>query len=553
MGDGAMLPLAHVFRAGRVSGYALALVIPLAGYATRHAFDPGLTSLPFVTLFPAVLLVALVAGRGPLVVAVLWSAVLGGPFADDPQHAPLGALLPQNRAALAGLVLFALAALLTGGLVQRLRAMKDALARAQTALADANRSLDARVTARTAELATANRRLQREIAARAESAENIRQAGKIEAIGQLSGGIAHDFNSLLGIVTGNLNTARRMLAQGQGQADARPHIESALDGAQRAAALARRLLDFARPRPLVPVVADVNAVLGGLANMLRPTLGEKIRLRLSQDPDLWLTRIDLAQLESALVNLAVNARDAMPDGGSLTIETANAFLDDAYAEAHTGVTAGQYVRVTVSDTGCGIRPEVMERVFEPFFTTKSAGSGTGLGLAQVQGFIRQSNGHIKLFSDPGQGTVVTLYLARHYGQAPALSHPSPPLPAGHPSVAVLLVETDDTLREKTGGMVQVLGYSVIATPSPEAALAILRQRDDIALLLTDLALPGMSGPELAARALEFRPALRVIHATGDAGAIPATAALPGGAGAVLAKPFGLDQLATTIATVLATV
>ena len=278
----------------------------------------------------------------------------------------------------------------------------------------------------------------------------LRQAQKMESLGHLTGGLAHDFNNMLAIIIGNLNLMRRRPA-----ADIGRFIDNAMEGAERATALIQRLLAFSRHQPLSPEVLQLNRLVPGVSEMLRRTLGESIQLEVILGGGLWLTQVDANQLESAVVNLAVNARDAMPDGGRLTIETANAHLDEAYAAENHGVAAGQYVLVAISDSGTGMAPDIVTKAFDPFFTTKGVGKGTGLGLSQVYGFIKQSAGHIKIYSEPGSGTTVKIYVPRSFaapGEArlrtPGASEAEVPL--GTPRELILVVEDEDRGASRDG-------------------------------------------------------------------------------------------------------
>ena len=303
---------------------------------------------------------------------------------------------------------------------------------------------------------------------------------------------------------------------------------------------------------LNPEVTDVNALVRGIEDMLRRSLGETVRLELVLGGGLWRSRVDAGQLESALVNLAINARDAMPDGGSLTIETMNAYLDDAYEAAHAEVTAGQYVMVAVSDTGCGMSPEVVQHAFDPFFTTKEAGQGTGLGLSQVYGFVKQSGGHINIYSEAGQGTTVKIYLSRHYGagEAPRAALADPDLPQGNPAIVVMVVEDDDEVRDITVRSLRELGYTVVEAASGYAALRLLEGEDRVTLLFTDVVMPGMSGRMLAEAALRVQPRLKVVYTTGyTANAIVHNGMIDPGV-ELLSKPYSLEQLARKLHRVL---
>ena len=365
-------------------------------------------------------------------------------------------------------------------------------------------------------------RVAAEIAQRMSTEEALRQAQKMEAVGQLTGGIAHDFNNILHVVLGNLDALRRAAAAGLDRlspADFERLVANAVRGAERAAMLTERLLAFGRRQPLNPRPIDVNRLVAGMSDLLRRTLGEKIGVETVLGGSLWRTMADANQLENALLNLAVNARDAMPEGGKLTMETANADLDRAYAAAHREVQPGHYVMLAVSDTGTGMDPEVRERAFEPFFTTKGVGQGTGLGLSQVFGFVKQSGGHVKLYSEPGEGTTVKLYLPRLLGDAPAAEEPATEraVATGAARQTILLVEDDEGVRINTAEMLGGLGYVVIAAPDGPTALQLLEDNPDTRLLLTDVGLPGgMNGRQLAEAARQRRPELRVLFATGYA-------------------------------------
>ncbi len=275
--------------------------------------------------------------------------------------------------------------------------------------------------------------------------------------------------------------------------------------AQRGAELTGRLLAFARKQPLAPEAVDINRLLAGMDNLLRRTLGGNIELETTRGAGLWPALVDPAQLESAVLNLCLNARDAMPDGGKLTVESANVFVNHDYAESHPGVTPGQYVMVAVSDTGTGIPREQLERVFEPFFSTKEKGKGTGLGLSMVYGFAKQSNGHVKIYSEPGEGSTVRLYLPRFSGEVGQESRTGTPAEVVGGVETVLLVEDDDMVKEYGESQLKSLGYQVLTAGNGAEALAIIRQREDIDLLFTDVVMPGgMSGRELADAAREIR-------------------------------------------------
>jgi PAS domain S-box-containing protein len=371
--------------------------------------------------------------------------------------------------------------------------------RSATALKDLNASLEQRV-------ATA---VKEKLAA--ESA--LHQAQKIEALGHLTGGVAHDFNNMLAVVIGGLNMAQRRIERGVHD-DVPKLLAAALDGANRAATLTQRLLAFSRQQPLSPEAVDANKLVANMAEILASTLGEIIQKETVLAAGLWRTKADANQLENAVLNLAVNARDAMPEGGTLTIETANAHIDEAYAAEHD-VAPGQYVMIAVTDTGCGMPPNIVKKAIDPFFTTKPVGKGTGLGLSQVFGFAKQSGGHMKIYSEVGVGTTIKIYLPREYGtDNTALHVRNDNVPRGSASEVVLLVEDDASVREIHTRMLEELGYTVIAVDGPVAALDTIEQRQDVALLFTDIVMAQMNGRQLADQARIKRPGLPVVFTTG---------------------------------------
>ncbi len=358
----------------------------------------------------------------------------------------------------------------------------------------------------------------REAQQRLEAArEQLYQSQKMDAVGQLTGGVAHDFNNLLTIIIGNLDNAKRTLATWKEGAQARlgRSVEHALAGAERAAVLTGHLLAFSRRQPLEPKLLDVNRLLTQLSVFLKPTLGEAVQLETVGAAGVWQVEADAAQLETAILNLAVNARDAMPDGGKLTIEAANVLLDEDYCARNAEVRPGQYVQISVTDDGAGMSKDVLARAFEPFFTTKETGQGTGLGLSQVYGFVKQSGGNVKIYSEPGQGTTVHIYLPRAFGKAaePAVQSESA-APSAYGQETILVVEDDGDVRAFICAALHDLNYHVLQASDARSALAVLDGGGHIDLLLTDVILPGPNGRELANAAAVKRPGLKVLFMTG---------------------------------------
>jgi PAS domain S-box-containing protein len=363
-------------------------------------------------------------------------------------------------------------------------------------------------------------RVTAEVTARLDAEAALRQAQKMEAIGQLTGGVAHDFNNLLTVILGGLETIDRqlgLLPDPAAVARARRAVTMAQHGADRAATLTTRLLAFGRRQPLKPHPVDAGRLVAGLADMLQRTLGASVTFETVSGAGLWWALVDPGQLENALINLAVNARDAMAGEGLLTIETSNASLDEAYvASLPEPLAPGPYVLVAVTDTGHGMDGEALQRAFEPFFTTKDVGKGTGLGLSQVYGFVRQSGGHVRIYSEPGKGTTVRLYLPRYKGIVPAdVPRKRAKVDNVRGDETVLVVEDHEDLRAHSQGVLEDLGYRVLAAGDAQSALDSLANLPDIALLFTDIVLPGgKDGRQLAEEALRLRPALKVLYTTG---------------------------------------
>ncbi len=393
------------------------------------------------------------------------------------------------------------------------------------------------------------RRVREEVAERTRVEDALRQSQKMEAVGQLTGGIAHDFNNMLATIIGPLD----LLASRIGDDDprARRYIDTAIDGAARAAHLVQRLLAFSRQQPLQPVAVDANRLVAGMSDLLVHSLGSSIRLDTALAADLAHTDVDANQLENVLLNLAVNARDAMPGGGRLRIETANCRLDAELPAEPDDVPPGRYVRIAVSDTGFGMTPEVLAKAFDPFYTTKPIGQGTGLGLSQVYGFVKQSAGHVTLRSAPDAGTELTIYLPCRAGAtAPVEAAPAARPPVRGRQERVLVVDDEPAVRQVAADALTELGYRVLVADGAPAALQQLRDAPDIALLFTDVVMPDVNGRQLADAALRLRPALKVLFATGNSrNALLRDGVLDPDI-RVIGKPYTLQELATRVDAVL---
>lgn len=407
---------------------------------------------------------------------------------------------------------------------------------AEEAMNDLNATLEQQVRERTEQLRSQE--------------EELRQAQKMEVVGQLTGGVAHDFNNLLQVIVGNLETLQRNLAPEAGRL--RRATDNAMSGARRAATLTQRLLAFSRRQPLEPKPIRVNDLVTGMSELLFRSLGETIAVETVLTAGVWRTEADPNQLESALLNLAVNARDAMTAGGKLTIETANSHIDIGYAATQAEVAPGQYVLISVSDTGVGMDKATIARVFEPFFTTKEPGKGTGLGLSQVYGFVKQSGGHVKVYSEPGQGTTVKIYLPRLPGEsAQDEAVADVIIPEGTPAETILVIEDDDDVRAHSVEILRELGYRVVEAHDGPSGLRLLERQPKVDLLFTDIVLPGGStGAQTAAQAQKLRPGLKVLFTTGYArNAIVHHGRLDAGV-QLITKPFGYAELAAKVRDVL---
>ena len=414
-----------------------------------------------------------------------------------------------------------------------------------------NEALEQRVAERTQALVEANNKLRIAYEERGRVDEALRQSNKMEAVGQLTGGLAHDFNNLLAGISGSLELIRTRVGQGR-IGEIERYLETALASSSRAAALTQRLLAFARRQTLDPKRTNVNDLVGGMTDLFGRTVGPAIQIKTKLDAKPWATLCDPNQLESALLNLVINAHDAMPGGGQLVIETANIVIPDR-RDAHThvpllNVPPGDYVVLSVTDTGVGMDPEVLTRAFDPFFTTKPLGQGTGLGLSMIYGFVQQSGGYVNLHSEPGQGTQVTIYLPRHLGVATE-TEVKAPVPSLGPTTSgvVLVVEDEPPVRMVVVDLLSDLGYTVLEATDGRTGLHIVESTARVDLLLTDVGLPGgMNGRQLADASRQSRPDLKVLFMTGYADRVAVGNRLLNDGMQVMTKPFALDALAARV-------
>lgn len=520
--------------------YPIAIAGVILTFGLRLALGDFLNGFPFLSFLPSVLLASFLGGIGPGLLATVFAGFLVQQFFVE----PFESAWPATAAQWLGLSTYLINALIIVALMQGIILSHGKQKALQARLSDFNRLLEEMVARRTTQLKV-------EMDENAAAQAQLRQLQKMETIGQLTGGVAHDFNNMLAIVIGSLDLALRRLT---GAEDPRllNSLQSAKDGAQRAGVLTARLLAFSRQQPLAPEAVDANKLVGGMSELLRRTLGEHIRIETVLAGGLWPTFADLSQLENAILNLAVNARDAMPGGGHLTIETANTELDDRYARMHSEVDAGQYVMISITDTGTGMSEEVIERAFDPFYTTKGPGKGTGLGLSQVYGYVKQSRGHIKIYSEIDRGTTVKIYLPRYVGSSGAAlaAGGGPTIPHGSVKEVILVVEDDEKVRHITVESLRELGYTVVQAASGFEALDQLDQQPGIDLVFTDIVMPELNGRQLADMVLEKWPDVKILYTTGyTRNAIVHNGVLDHGV-SLLAKPFTLEQLAYKIREVL---
>ena len=458
--------------------------------------------------------------------------VVGGLFFGHPEP---GQFREQHERLMGGIAAQAAVAIDNARLFREAQREIDQRVKAEQALTALNETLESRVL--------------EEIERRSRAEDALRQAQKMETVGQLSGGIAHDFNNLLQVIHGNLTLLRQALPADEPKLQR--VVGNAILGADRAAALTRRLLAFSRRQPLDPRPVDVSRLVHEMSDLLQRTLGETVRVEMGLAPDLPAAEVDPNQLENAILNLAVNARDAMPDGGVLSITTSAAEIDQDYVDTHPDAAPGKYLCLTVADTGEGMNPETLERAIEPFFTTKEVGRGTGLGLSMVYGFVRQSGGHLDLRSERGKGTKVDIYLpwARRKAEPVAAATMHRDIPRGS-GETVLLCEDDADVRRFSAETLADLGYKVVESGDAAEAMALLREQGPVDLLFTDVVLPGgKTGAELAREARQFQPGLKILFTTGYARTALDDTVMEAGVD-LLPKPFAVDDLAERLAALL---
>lgn len=527
-------------RRNSMLGYVFALVTVGIAFVLSLAADDYLDSFPYLLFIPPVVISAFFGGIGPGLLCVALACFLGQ------YHLYWnGADIPFGSIKLMGVLGFALNGILLVGLIDGLLRVLREKSDHERELGEFRAHFDRLVEDRADQI-----RL--EMSEHVSTQSQMRELQKIETIGQLTGGLAHDFNNMLAVIIGSLDIAERRLARGQSE-EVGTLLGNARDSAKRAASLTGRLLAFSRRQALRPEVLEPSKELERLPAVLARHLDADIAIEMKLKEGLWSVYADPSQLEQALLNLALNAGDAMRDGGLVTIAAENAELESEYLKAHPEVRPGEYVRISVTDTGVGMEPQVIERAFDPFYTTKGPGNGAGLGLSQVFGWIKQTGGHIRLQSAVGEGTVVSLYLPRHTGQG-AAGEATSPLP-DHSSgrmrdEVVLVVEDEDNVRQMTVEALRELGYTVIEASGGRDALQQITHHMKIDLLFTDVVMPDMNGKLVADAVRDRFPEVRVIFTTGyTRNAIVQNGTVEPGVNLLL-KPFTLEQLSSKVSEIL---
>jgi signal transduction histidine kinase len=526
-------------RENRTTSYVFGLATIALALLARLILARQLVGFPFLVFFPAIFVTSFVCGWRAGAVAAVFGGFAARYFFMGDSFVPIRVSVTSTWV---GYALYAFAVVIVLFLVSSMHLAFRDFAESEEKRKRLNEELESRVRERTVALEEANQRLRDEAASLSAAEARIRQMQKMEAVGQLTGGIAHDFNNMLAVIVGSLDIAKRQLHVDPAKSER--FIANAQDGAQRGAQLTSRLLAFSRQQPLDPRPLDANKLVRETSELLRRSLGENIRLETVLVDGLWSIFADAPQLESALINLCVNSRDAMPDGGNLTLRTAQVHLDNTDGPGGVDGRSGDYVGIVVHDTGCGMSPEVLARAFDPFYTTKAPGQGTGLGLSQVYGFVSQSGGHISIDSQPGTGTTVSIHLPRYVGSDRSEAAPLPkisPIALGKREV-ILVVEDEDRVRTMTVEALRDLGYNVISAAGPQQALDELNSIPHLHLVLTDVVMPGMNGPALADHIKALRPSVKVLYTTGYArNAVLSDGMLDREVG-ILQKPFTIDQL-----------
>jgi len=526
-------------RENRTTSYVFGLATIALALLARFILARQLAGFPFLVFFPAIFVTSFVCGWRAGAVAAVFGGFAARYFFIGGAFVPIRVAVTSTWV---GYALYAFAVVIVLFLVSSMHSAFRDFAESEDKRKRLNEELESRVRERTVALEAANQRLRDEAASLAAAEARIRQMQKMEAVGQLTGGIAHDFNNMLAVIVGSLDIAKRQLHVDPAKSER--FIANALEGAQRGAQLTSRLLAFSRQQPLDPRPLDANKLVRETSELLRRSLGENIRLETVLGDDLWSIFADAPQLESTLINLCVNSRDAMPDGGNLTLRTAKVRLDNTDGPGGVDQHPGDYVAIVVHDTGSGMSPEVLARAFDPFYTTKAPGQGTGLGLSQVYGFVSQSGGHISIDSQPGTGTTVNIHLPRYVGSDPGEAVPSAkisPVALGNREV-ILVVEDEDRVRTMTVEALRDLGYEVISASGAQQALDELKSIPHLHLVVTDVVMPGMNGPALADHIKALRPSVKVLYTTGYArNAVLSEGMLDREIG-ILQKPFTIDQL-----------